>query len=162
MTVEREIISTEIAVLSAVRRLSDAEVEAATGRTVSWFRKCSDPNHPSRLSFDDAAKLDAALLRRGLRAEFSPLLAVFIERTLAQLGGMPAATGEEPHACLLRIMTSLGETAKTLETAMEDGVLDRHERREIARLCDLIADHAHALKQSVEPPAEVTPIRGAR
>lgn len=130
MTVARAPGSIEAAVLAALHGLSDAEVEAWTGRSKSYWYKVSNPAKSERLDLADAAQLDAASIARGDPARFRQLLAELTAAALRRQGaeGRPASLDDG----LRHVVVECGQLAAALAHAAADGRLTPGERRRIA------------------------------
>lgn len=160
MTHQRLAGSIEHALLQTVKDLSPAEIEAATGLKIGTFRKLSNPLNGETLDLDDAAALDAALIKRGLSPRF---LAVFQEITMSALQRIGGAA--EPKTdygrSLRRLDIESGQLAKVIDDALADNHVDQDERRRIAKQAQNVIDHAREIRDAAEPPhAAVVPIRG--
>lgn len=72
MTKQRRPVTEHKAIALAIGHLSDADIYDATGKSVSLFRQCSDPDLSSHnISFADAARLAGKLVEIGATEQFS-------------------------------------------------------------------------------------------
>lgn len=60
----RKISSIENGIAEIIKILSEDEIEAAIGKSVSFLRKCSDPDQPQQLDHNDSVKLDLACIKK--------------------------------------------------------------------------------------------------
>ena len=71
MTKIRESLTVEQVLSFALNKINDDEVKNISGKTISHFRKCSDPDDKDHnLYFDDAIKLDILMQKKGLGTPF--------------------------------------------------------------------------------------------
>ena len=71
MTKIRESLTVEQVLSFALNKINDDEVRNISGKTISHFRKCSDPDDKDHnLYFDDAIKLDILMQKKGLGTPF--------------------------------------------------------------------------------------------
>lgn len=157
MTHHRVAGSVEAVTLDALHHLTDAEIEAATGKKRSAFYKAVNPTTPGGLHFADAARLDAALKAKGLPARFLPL---FLEMS----GGSQGQAMPDLEKGLRRIGCEAGDLFRAAEEANADGVLTTEERRAIAKEAQELMDASQAIRDAMEPPicgAAPLPLRRA-
>ena len=60
----RKAASLENGLADVIKILSEDEIEAAIGKSVSFLRKCSDPDQPQQIDHNDSFKLDAACIAK--------------------------------------------------------------------------------------------------
>lgn len=60
----RKISSIENGIAEIIKILSEDEIEEAIGKSVSFLRKCSDPDQPQQLDHNDSVKLDLACIKK--------------------------------------------------------------------------------------------------
>mgnify|MGYP001467272018 CR=1 FL=1 len=60
----RKIDSIENGLSEVIKILSEDEVEEAIGKSVSFLRKCSDPDQPQQIDHNDSLKLDLACIKK--------------------------------------------------------------------------------------------------
>jgi len=60
----RKIASIENGINEVVKILSEDEIENAIGKSVSYLRKCSDPDQPQQIDHNDSLKLDKACIKK--------------------------------------------------------------------------------------------------
>ena len=71
MTKIRVSLTVEQVLSFALNKINDDEVRNISGKTISHFRKCSDPDDKDHnLYFDDAIKLDILMQKKGLGTPF--------------------------------------------------------------------------------------------
>lgn len=133
----------------ANRQLSPDDLERV-GITRDRLYRAANPEKSARLTFDEAAKLDAALARRGLPQVFLDLYTQTVE---AWLGNRP---GSSEGRCIWRDLTActtaLGTLAERINEAMADGRLDLHEQREITKAAQEIIDRALPIRDRFGSP----------
>ena len=67
----RKTASIEKGIEEVVKILSEEEIQQAIGKSVSYLRKCSDPDQPQQIDHNDSFKLDKACIEK---AKAPPLL----------------------------------------------------------------------------------------
>ena len=60
----RKIDSIENGLAEVIKILSEDEIEEAIGKSVSYLRKCSDPDQPQQIDHNDSLKLDLACIKK--------------------------------------------------------------------------------------------------
>ena len=66
MAKNRELSSIEHGLAEAIKNLKTEVLEEATGKSISFLRKCSDPDLDQQLDHNDAIKIDKACIKKGL------------------------------------------------------------------------------------------------
>ena len=66
MAKNRELSSIEHGLAEAIKNLKTEVLEEATGKSISFLRKCSDPDLDQQLDNNDAIKIDKACIKKGL------------------------------------------------------------------------------------------------
>ena len=66
MAKNRELSSIEHGLAEAIKNLKAEVIEQATGKSISFIRKCSDPDLDQQLDHNDAIKIDKACIENGL------------------------------------------------------------------------------------------------
>lgn len=66
MAKNRELSSIEHGLAEAIKNLKAEIIEQATGKSISFIRKCSDPDLDQQLDHNDAIKIDKACIENGL------------------------------------------------------------------------------------------------
>ena len=61
----RNIASIEKGIEEVFKILSEEEIQQAVGKSVSYLRKCSDPDQPQQIDHNDSFKLDKACIEQG-------------------------------------------------------------------------------------------------
>lgn len=151
MTVPRMAGSVHAVLADVLYNLTDAELQAWTGKTRNHFAKVSNPANRFGLHLEDAAALDAALLSKNLPARFRE---IFDQMTQARLGGATPRQPVDLAAKLRHLAIEEGELNAAVDQAMADGRLSTNERRQIARAAQDVADVAVVIRDAVEPPFE--------
>ncbi|WP_372393802.1 phage regulatory CII family protein (plasmid) [Azospirillum sp. HJ39] len=151
MTLQRTPGSIEHALLQVVNELSPQEIETATGLKIGTFRRISNPLNGTALDLDDAAALDAALIRKGRPPRFQPLFQEIIASVVAQLGGAEAPVTDFGRS-LRQLNIESGRLAKEIDDALADDHVDQAERRRIAAAANDVMEHARVIRDAAEPP----------
>ena len=60
----RKIASNENGIAEVVKILNEDEIEKTIGKSVSYLRKCSDPDLPQQIDHNDSFKLDKACIEK--------------------------------------------------------------------------------------------------
>ena len=60
----RKTASIEKGIEEVVKILSEEEIQQAIGKSVSYLRKCSDPDQPQQIDHNDSFKLDKACIEK--------------------------------------------------------------------------------------------------
>ena len=60
----RKSASIERGIEEVVKILSEEEIQQAIGKSVSYLRKCSDPDQPQQIDHNDSFKLDKACIEK--------------------------------------------------------------------------------------------------
>ena len=66
MAKNRELSSIEHGLAEAIKNLKAEVIEQATGKSISFIRKCSDPDLDQQLDHNDAIKIDKVCIENGL------------------------------------------------------------------------------------------------
>lgn len=160
MTIRRPPGSVHAALAQILPHLSDAELDVAGLPERNTLSKQSNPMVRSELSLENAARLDALLTAKGMAPIFGPLFLELVERCSGRIRG-DGPTAINLEAGLRHVVADVGGLAKAIDRAMADGILDRQERREIAREAQEVIDDAKRIRDTVEPPAELKIVGGA-
>jgi hypothetical protein len=159
MTLRRDPLSIDAALMQAMQQLSPEEVRAATGKKPHHFHVVSQPNNNLGLWFSDAAALDAALLAKGEPPIFKPIFKSERDRVMTRIGDRPPHRPEDVRRRALAIGAVIGDLNRVVHGLGErdhDGIAEvLHEdiallveiRRQADDLFDLLlkdAEHARA------------------
>ena len=80
MTKIREPLSIEKILKDSISKLNEKEIESFTGKSISHFRKCSDPDDKDHnLHLSDAIKIDILSLKSQNRSPFLDNMSLIIE-----------------------------------------------------------------------------------
>ena len=83
MTKKREVLSIEFTLSQIINKLDPEEVKNATSKSISHFRKCSDPEDKNHTLFlKDAIKLDILLQNKKLGTPFLDLIEIILNSEL--------------------------------------------------------------------------------
>lgn len=117
MTHRRMPGSVEAALIQTLHELSEAEVRAATGKSLSTFYRASNPQLDAGLHLVDAAALDAALIVKGQAPRLMAIGRRLKEQVLAELGGAPPHAPVHPLERLAEVAAEIGDVAGALRGA---------------------------------------------
>jgi len=110
----REFLSIEQALKQVVKDLKAEGVLKSTGKTESYFRKCSDENDTDRLIHHiDSVKLDIECMRRGLGHPLLTAHQIQIERAIDQNKDIDVTQS------LLSTVTRIGRLTDVTKQAMD-------------------------------------------
>ena len=147
MTSYRNPGTVEAVLLDVLNQVSPQDVKQSTGKTTSHFYNVANPHTRYGLHLEDAAALDAALILAGFPSKFHPLMEML---TSAKVNGK--ANGVCLNHALRAVMTCVGDMAREIDKAFEDGKLDIHERRTLAGIAQAGMDLFQQIRDEVEPP----------
>ena len=85
MAKNRELSSIEHGLAEAIKNLKAEVIEEVTGKSISYIRKCSDPDLNQQLDHRDAVKIDKACIERGLMPYMLRSHTFIIEKELKKL-----------------------------------------------------------------------------
>jgi len=86
MTKLREPLSVEKILKSIISKLKENEIEEFTGKSISHFRKCSDPDDKDHnLHLNDAIKLDVLSLKSQKGAPFLDHISLIINKEFSDM-----------------------------------------------------------------------------
>lgn len=159
MTYRRQIGSVEFTLTGALDLLTAHEVRAATGKEMATLAGKSNPHHPSKLTFEEAAQLDRALREKGETAPFLPL---FLDMSGATDRRLQIDLGRE----VIRAMADIGAMVSHYDQALADGEVDEHEDEQLRADAQAAIGHLQAIlnrpKPERRPAASVSaiPVKG--
>ena len=151
MTIIRDFGTVEQALAHSLKNLKEEEVKSATGKSLSHFRKCSDPDNKDNLiHFEDASQIDILLDRQGLG---TPLLSTFIHT----IDKKRTESNQEfsVSQSLMQIVARIGNlsdvTEKALDPNSQSGInLSKHEKDKIYKALKDVEGKLSDLKKAVE------------
>ncbi|WP_417790675.1 hypothetical protein [Terasakiella pusilla] len=89
MTKKRRPVTEHSAIALAVAQLSDLDITEATGKSVSFYRQCSDPDISTHnISFVDGARLAGKLIETGHAEHFTEAFRNMSRRFSGDQGGI--------------------------------------------------------------------------
>lgn len=159
MTVARTPGTIEAVLMEAIATIPPYLLEQATGKTSNYFRKVSNPDSHYQLSARDAAILDGLMQGLGHGAPFTVWHQQEAQRALQAAKAKGPAVSVE--ASLTKITCELGDLARAVQTALEDGEIDRRERREIAKEAHELGTAAYALRDQCNAGTALKAVGGA-
>jgi hypothetical protein len=151
MTVIRDFGTIEQALAHSLKSLKEEEVKAATGKSLSHFRKCSDSsNKDNVLHLEDAIKLDIILDRQN---EGTPLLNTFlhiIEKKRSE-SNMEGSIEQSIMQIVSRIGKLTDVTEKALDPKSPGGTsLNTQEKDKIYKALKEVEARIASLKKSID------------
>ena len=146
MTKLREPLSVEKILKSIISKLKENEIEKFTGKSISHFRKCSDPDDKDHnLHYIDAIKLDILMQRRSLGTPFIDNFSLTLEdefnkvnvyenvaSTLIKMGGRVGNLMDTTHDAMSPDSPMGKEISKTEKDQIYKAINDVEEK--IAKL----------------------------
>ena len=146
MTKIRDPLSIENVLSNMVSKLNDDEVKNITGKSISHFRKCSDPDDKDHnLHYIDAIKLDILMQRRSLGTPFIDNFSLTLEdefnkvnvyenvaSTLIKMGGRVGNLMDTTHDAMSPDSPMGKEISKTEKDQIYKAINDVEEK--IAKL----------------------------
>ena len=147
----RKTASIERGIEEVVKILSEEEIQQAIGKSVSYLRKCSDPDQPQQIDHNDSFKLDKACIENGLAPYLlnSHNYIIMKELSKANFGN------QSINELLVQFTISMGKLADTIKTAKsskgEKGeAISAAEKKEIYEALHELEDKIVKVKTSVE------------
>ncbi len=114
MTKIREPLSIEKILKDSISKLSEKEIESYTGKSISHFRKCSDPDDKDHnLHLSDAIKIDVLSIKSQNRSPFLDNMSLIIENEFITNQNI-----EDVSRILNLIGGRIGNLMDTVEKAM--------------------------------------------
>lgn len=150
MTLHRTPGSVEAVLLQAIDIFTDADIRLLCKSRGHLYR-LANPANKTRLSFEDAARIDAILTLKGQPAKFLSLFSDLI----AVFGSAPLELQTDITVSLRKLAIEAGELNKAVDDGMADGNLDLNERRVIAKEAQDVIDKATEIRDAAEPPQVV-------
>lgn len=142
MTHSRKPASIDQTVFDTIGVLSPIDIEEHTGKSQAAFYNIANPSIKTQLLFKDAAALERARIMAGKPGVFGDLFSQLasVEDTNVMLdldNGMRSAMG------------LFGRLMEEYSDALEDGVLEPHERRALADRAEKLRVSATALRDAL-------------
>ena len=147
----RQFLSVEQALKEIIRKLDKDDIREVTGKSESFFRKCSDENDPEHnLHFKDAVALEVLCLKKGIG---TPLLSCFetqIEKFTNDLEDNSSITNN-----LLNIGSKIGilmdEITQYTDYQSESGIhLSLREKDQVYKSITKLEEKILKLKLSID------------
>lgn len=117
MTYARRPGTIEAALTDSIQQLTPAEIERATGKSLSLFYKAANPIKPAALHLVDAVSLDAALIVKGEPPRLLRRARELKHARVVELGGRPIHEPQHPLDRLAGVMAELGDVAGEVRAA---------------------------------------------
>ena len=114
MTKIRESLTVEQVLSFALNKINDDEVRNISGKTISHFRKCSDPDDKDHnLYFNDAIKLDILMQRKSLGTPFIDNFELILEDEFKKINSF-----ENVESTLIKIGGRVGNLMDIVQEAI--------------------------------------------
>ena len=148
----RKISSIENGLAEVIKILSEDEIEEAIGKSVSFLRKCSDPDQPQQIDHNDSIKLDLACIKK---KKAPPLLNSheYIMSTLAD--GAKINSDDDLDSVLVKFTILHGKLVEVIKKAQDPNSdkgeeISAVEKKEIIESIKSIEDKIMKLKISID------------
>ena len=151
MTKIREPLSIEKILKDSISKLNEKEIESFTGKSISHFRKCSDPDDKDHnLHLADAIKIDVLSIKSQNRSPFLDNMSLIIENEFITNKNI-----EDVSRILNLIGGRIGNLMDTAEKAMHpDGPMgievSKQERDNVFNAISEVEEKIAKLKLSVK------------
>ena len=113
MAKNRELSSIEHGLAEAIKNLKAEVIEQATGKSISFIRKCSDPDLDQQLDHNDAIKIDKACIENG----FNPYLLRSHEFIILKELKKTKIENKSMNELLVQFTISLGKLLDRIKSA---------------------------------------------
>ena len=113
MAKNRELSSIEHGLAEAIKNLKAEVIEQATGKSISFIRKCSDPDLDQQLDHNDAIKIDKACIENG----FNPYLLRSHEFIILKELKKTKIENKSMNEILIQFTISLGKLLDRIKSA---------------------------------------------
>ena len=113
MAKNRELSTIEHGLAEAIKNLKADVLEEATGKSISFFRKCSDPDLDQQLDHNDAIKIDKVCIEKGL----NPYLLRSHEYIILKELKKTSFEDQSMNELLVQFTISLGKLLDSIKSA---------------------------------------------
>ena len=147
----RKLISLEQAIKTVIKDLNQKGVEEATGKSVSWFRKCSDPQDTERqIIHKQSLDIDIACLKKGLGAPMLQAHQAIIEKAMKDV-----KESEKVTNTLIDTGAKLGHLMEVVQKSMdpnsiEGSKISNHEKEKIYEAINDVEEKIANLKIAID------------
>ena len=151
MAKNRELSSIEHGLAEAIKNLKAEIIEQATGKSISFIRKCSDPDLDQQLDHNDAIKIDKACIENGL----NPYLLRSHEFIILKELKKTKIENKSMNELLVQFTISLGRLWDSIKTARnprgeKGGAISSAEKKEIYDAFHELENKILKVKSSIE------------
>ena len=148
----RKIDSIENGLSEVIKILSEDEVEEAIGKSVSFLRKCSDPDQPQQIDHNDSIKLDLACIKK---KKAPPLLNSHEYIMSSNVAELDVQNDDDLDAVLVKFTILHGKLVEVIKKAQEPSSdkgeeISVIEKKEIFEAIKSIEDKIMKLKISID------------
>ena len=150
MTKKRKILSIEFILSQVLKKLEAEEIKTFTGKSMSHFRKCSDPDdNDHTLYLKDAILLDILMQKKELGTPFSDLIDLNLNHDLNQTNNY-----NNIKNVLINIGGRLGNLMDTTQNAIdpegqEGDKISEEEKKKIFEAISQLEEKIIKLKLSI-------------
>ena len=151
MTKIRKPLSTEHVLSNVIKKLNENDIKNITSKSVSHFRKCSDPDDKDHnLYYNDAVKLDILMQRKSLGTPFIDNFSLLIEDEFDKIN-----VYENVASTLIKIGGRMGNLMDTTQQAMSPDSqmgqgISKKEKDQIFKAINEVEEKIAKLKISVK------------
>ena len=151
MTKQRKILSIEFILSQVLKKLEAEEIKISTGKSISHYRKCSDPDDKNHtLYLKDAILLDILMPKKELGTPFSDLIDLNLNHDLNQTNNY-----NNIKNVLINIGGRLGNLMDTTQNAIdpegqEGDKISEEEKKKIFEAISQLEEKIIKLKLSVK------------
>ncbi len=148
----RKISSIENGIAEVIKILSENEIEEATGKGISFLRKCSDPDQPQQIDHNDSIKLDLACIKK---KKAPPLLNSHEYIMSSNVATSDLQNDDDLDAVLVKFTILHGKLVEVIKKAQEPSSdkgeeISVVEKKEIFEAIRSIEDKIMKLKFSID------------
>ena len=150
MTKLREPLTVENILSQVINKLDENEIKNITNKSMSHFRKCSDPDDKDHnLYYNDAVKLDILMQRKSLGTPFIDNFSLLIEDEFDKIN-----VYENVASTLIKIGGRMGNLMDTTQQAMSPDSqkgkeISKKEKDQIYKAINEVEEKIAKLKLSV-------------
>tara|TARA_A100000164_G_scaffold134943_1_gene119756 strand:+ start:75 stop:530 length:456 start_codon:yes stop_codon:yes gene_type:complete len=151
MTKLREPLSVEKILKSIISKLKENEIEEFTGKSISHFRKCSDPDDKDHnLHLNDAIKLDVLSVKSQKGTPFLDHISLIINKEFSDMDKL-----EDVSRNLINIGGRIGNLMDITDKALHPGSpkgeeISKREKDNIFNAISEVEDKIAKLKLSIK------------
>ena len=148
----RKLASIENGITEVIKILTEDEIEEAIGKSVSYLRKCSDPDQPNQIDHNESLKLDLACIKKN---KSPPLLNCHEHKIAQDLESNKINENNDLDDVLIRFTILHGKLIEAIELAQDPGSdqgekISELEKKDIFESIKKIEDKIMKLKISID------------